>query len=527
MQLLRLDFTADTDLIFSASAGTAGQHECLDYIPGSAIWGAVAARFYGKWASAGDWEKVRSLFYSGKVRFGIGAPSLSRGVPLRPVPFAWHSKKGHDWKTNGKGANEALEIIATELRNLSRTQWDFAKDGQPEQTRTGWFAADGTIVTVNHRHRLKTAIDPDQFDSPSDGQLFGYSSIPAGTRFVAMIEADPTTPGWSEVRDYLCQAKKLRLGRSRSAEFGEVTLKASEATEDGWPLSGSSGSDAQQVVLHLLSDLALSDSFGVPQLHPTPELLGLGQGETDLTHSHLRFRSYSPWNRFRGCHDTERQVIAAGSVITIHLEQLPKTSRLVAGLYQAEGLGQVVVNPDYLAAALIAFPSSSPSPSQQKQIPVVPPPSEDPVYIAMSCRYADSVLEQLSVALGSQWADKWANNCHHVSKSQWSRLRQIAVLSLSVEDLKTRIKSLGKGNLSAEKYWNKVARVGSDTPTQIVLNSLEPTQTIKDSLQSEGLAERDPAGRDLAALLAIHATREAAIAISRKKSESAMKEDRS
>lgn len=526
MHLLRLDFTAQTDLIFSAIAGTAGQHECLDYIPGSAIWGAVAARFYGKWASAGDWEKVRSLFHSGKVRFGIGVPASPHGGPLRPIPFAWHSKKDHDWSER-KEAGDADEILATELRNLSRAQWNFVADGQPEQVRSGWFDAAGAFVTVNHRHRLKTAIDPDQFDSPSDGQLFGYSSIPAETRFVALIEADPTTPGWNEVKEYLCQAKSLRLGRSRSAEFGEVTLQATEAADDGWPVSSPVGSDAKQAVLHLLSDLVLSDSSGVPQLHPTPELLGLGQGKTDLSRSHLRFRAYSPWNRFRGCHDTERQVIAAGSVIALDLEQPPQTARLVAGLYQAEGLGQMVVNPDYLATPEISFRPASTNPIRQKEAHVVPPPEKDPVYLAMTCRYADSVLEQLSVALGRQWADEWANNCRHVSKSQWARLRQTAVLSTTTKDLQARVQALGEGNLSADKYWNKTTRVGSETPLQVVRRSLEATQTIKDNLQAEGLAEHDPAGRDLAALLAIYATREATIAISREKSKSLKKEDRS
>jgi len=524
MTLLRLDLTAETDLIFSATAGTAGQHECLDYIPGSAIWGAVAARFYGKWASGGDWAKVRSLFHSGKVRFGTGAPASTGGVPLRPVPIAWYSRKGTKWSKDAEQDGASNRIVPSEIHNLSCAEWNFEANGQPEQIRSGWFDAEGALVTIKHRHRLKTAMDPEKFDSPSESQLFGYSSIPAGTRFVAFVEADPSTLGWNEVKEYLCGAKALRLGRSRSAEFGEVTLKVTEATSDGWKASDASF-DARQVVLHLLTDLALSDASGLPQLQPTPELLGLGEGKIDFSRSHLRFRAYSPWNRFRGCHDTERHVISAGSVIALQLEQPPQVTRLVAGLYQVEGLGQMAVNPDYLAATGISLqaPSSSTASQQKKSLPA---PAGDPVYVAMHCRYADAVLEQLAVALGKAWADTWEHDCKHVSKSQWARLRQIAVLASSKQDLDINIQKLHEGNLSAEKYWNKPARTGGRTPFEIVCAFIADTQPISQTLLDEGLGERDAAGRDLVALLTIHATREAAIAISRKKSESAKKKDR-
>ena len=52
-------------LIVSQQAATAGQHQSLDYIPGSAILGMVASQLYAQLTP----EEALQVFHSGAVRF--------------------------------------------------------------------------------------------------------------------------------------------------------------------------------------------------------------------------------------------------------------------------------------------------------------------------------------------------------------------------------------------------------------------------------------------------------------------------
>src|SRR5690606_12623829 len=72
-----------------------------------------------------------------------------------------------------------------------------------------------------------------------------------------------------------------------------------------------------------------------------------------------RFRSYAPWNAYRGFPDPERQVVTRGSVLTFtfHGHEPDKTLKQLRELIsdgvgngRAEGLGKVWVNPPVLAS---------------------------------------------------------------------------------------------------------------------------------------------------------------------------------
>jgi CRISPR-associated protein Csx10 len=506
--MIHLLLTLESDLVLSSRPGSTGQHECLDFIPGSALWGAVAARFYGRWAQESSWDKNRAVFHEGRVRFGCGLPASPAQSPMLPIPFSWHHAKGE------KGSNNNC-ILANNVTNLAAgCSWDFDKKGQPKQMREGWFDMDGRFFETQTSHRLKTAIDASKFDSAKESQLFGYTAICAGQSFIATVEGDPSTPGWPEIEAFLSNLSSLHLGRSRTAEFGRISVRRLSAEGPILPASGTSPDGLTR--LHLLSDVALTDGCGLPQLLPTALALGLGEGALVPEQTHLRFRSYSPWNRFRGCYDTERQVISAGSVITLKLARQPEGgATLRAGLHQAEGLGVLTVNPPYLLTPQPAFAAAAPAqPSKSKAVPA---PLTLPVYQVMMRRHADRTIEQLAAAIGREWADEWKRGCGNISKSQWARVRQAAVAAHDSDGLLAALGEIFEHGLSAEGQWKKSKGLGGSPPRDIVRRSITDIERLTAAMREEHLEPRDANGRDLVGNLTLQATREASIAISRMK----------
>ena len=99
--MLRQEFevTLKDNVIISQSSATIGQHQSLDYIPGSVFLGIAAARLYS------DFDKDQiawDVFHSGQVRFG-NATLAANGERSMPVPMAFHTRKGAIWKESING----------------------------------------------------------------------------------------------------------------------------------------------------------------------------------------------------------------------------------------------------------------------------------------------------------------------------------------------------------------------------------------------------------------------------------------
>jgi CRISPR-associated protein Csx10 len=364
MRTLDLLLTLRDDLVASASPATEGGHESLDFIPGAMLLGAAAARLYGELPPADAYI----LFHSGTVRFGDGLPVGQDGAIGYPMPLCWHERKGTPASAGGR-------VVAERVRNFQHFQHGrFAGGEQPKQLREGHVGLDGQLANVKKTLRMKTAIDPES-GRVAESQLFGYEAISAGQSFHARIEADPDLPEalWQRLTTVFSDGELL-LGRSRSAEYGRVWVDL-DAPPPAWPAAGEAHDG--RLTLWCISELALMDERGQPTLEPTPERLGLGQGNVDWKASFLRFRSYAPWNAHRCAYDLERQVIRRGSVITLGLDAMPTADRLAGltagvGLWREAGLGQVWVNPPLLATVHPVFSGAAGS-----ELPVTIPPRPD------------------------------------------------------------------------------------------------------------------------------------------------------
>ena len=504
----------------SAHASSAGPHETLDYLAGSALWGA-ASPLYATWAKKGEWNKIEAVFHSGKVRFLPGLPAGSGGRALLPAPLSWHFKKGAKFADMGRlSLSDDVKLVS-----LCASEWNFERDGQPQQVRGGWFSPDGDYQTVEREHQAKTAIDEKKFDRANDGQFFGYTAIAADKSFIARVEADADTPGWDEVVKHLRARKELRLGRSKTAEYGRASAELVDDSKWAIPAANASG-PADCVFIHALTDLALVDSNGQPTLHPDPSVFGLSGWDLNPERTFIQVRSYSLWNRFRGAHDSERQVIKAGSVIAFKKSTASVASSGPGGSKQGyslawreNGLGLFAVNPAYLfqvptpAATQSADAASGPAEEPRE---VEEPKSTDAEIIQTAhARFCRRTLQHLALALGREWAGRWQKG--GLSKSQWARLREAAVNARDREHLLSELllnddTGLFKHGLSSKK-WGDADDDG--TPANSVCTSLNDRGAV--ALKAELRRARLPEKEDYVSTLALHACREAAIACARAK----------
>ncbi|MFP4696157.1 hypothetical protein [Thiohalospira sp.] len=330
MRTQGIRITLEEDCVFSANTATEGGHEGLDRVPGQALLGVAAARLYREL----DPADAFTLFHSGKVRFGDGLPAAGEEA-AGPIPLAWHYAK-----------EEAPEDAAGRLdpeRVYNFACVDGLGDGrQPAQLRGGYVQADGQRLRPAREFRLKTAIDPAK-GRAEEARLFGYDALLRGQTFLARVDADDDVDPALVDRALAALNGECLLGRSRSAEYGRARL---EPVDMSLPQPGE---PARRMVLWLFSELALMDEQGQPTLDPRPDYLGLGTGEVDWGHTFIRSRRYAPWNAYRRGYDREREVLVAGSVITLSLEETPSAEALErlatgVGLYREGGLGRILAN---------------------------------------------------------------------------------------------------------------------------------------------------------------------------------------
>ena len=350
----------DQDVAISVSNATQGAHRTHSFIPGSVLLGVVASHCYKAFPPETQWR----VFHAGAVQFGPAYPLSPDGAPALPVPLAWHTAKG------------ATETVA--VYNLAAAE-EAPEGVQPAQMRETYIApvADGRVCQVAPRldYRQMTAIDRTRFGATKDGALFGMSKIRRGQRFWFRLRfaGDLDSDATQRIRQALT-SDTLRLGRSRSAENGAVRItpmpERIETSVKGI-LDGNSAQDVGQAVarriqIYLFSDLVPPHGDG-PPLPPgvPPSLFGLDDNwQFCPERSFLRSARWSPFNGKRRLFDAERQAWQRGSVLTFcakeggaNLAETVSAARTATadgiGRFRAEGLGQVLVAPAFLAPAQV------------------------------------------------------------------------------------------------------------------------------------------------------------------------------
>jgi len=453
MKSLHFNVVLDMDVVISERSATTGGHSSLSYLPGACFLGACAVRLYTKLGT-----KAFDVFHSGAVRFGNAYPIDDEGYPTLPIPLSWHYPKG-------SASHEGTILLTDNVFNLvhlsSENESKWKKDNvQPKQMREGFFSDTGTIRMPTSSYRLKTAIDRTKGGRAKESQLFGYESLDAGSNWYFSIDFDDeVSPRVLEDISEALTKGHIRIGRSKSAEYGSVDITAAEkppyrlrpGMEDG-------------VFIYCLSDIALRDPLtGAPTLTPLPTHFGLKEdAQLSREETFIRTRSYTPFNSKRKAHDFERQVVCMGSVIAFRtsseltqepLEELQDALDSGIGMYKHDGLGKVLVNPSFLSTEHFE-PAPKTALSQIIEVKaeqVAEVQSDQEMLLGwLDSRMILKEIERESLEMVEQWLKVLVPGVRRQKriapgKSQWGQLRDVAIRSTSIGDIETALFNEDKG----------------------------------------------------------------------------------
>jgi len=342
-------------IIVSQTTASTNNHECLDYIPGSAMLGALAGEHYANLTKDQSWQ----AFHNGQVKFGHCYPLKTdqhnkNGQIALPTPACWHYKKDEPAIVNGKYKGDSIS---------NHTAEEFTRDAnaQYKQCRDGYLTSQGITAQVEQSNTTKTALNSNT-GSAEDGQLFSYSYLHAGQSFIGWLDSEDQTL-LEKLKVSL--NKTLHIGRSRNTEFGRVKVELIEVTEPALKTNTlnqksnqnskqSTNQNTKELVLWCLSDCEFINELGMPTLTPQGKYIHPQLSEATLVpaRSFIRANRVSRFNQKRQGFDSEQILVAKGSVLVFKLTQALNDELLTAlnqgiGINQQVGLGWVSVNPQW------------------------------------------------------------------------------------------------------------------------------------------------------------------------------------
>ena len=452
MKTIKIKLTLQEPLVISLSNATEGAHQSLDYIPGATLLGAMAAKHYAKLKAE---NLAYDIFHSTKVRFHNAYPYIYN-MPSKPIPLSLHYNK-----------------LGEKREPLNYLHQHFENGEQGKQHRKGYIAksqATSFFYEPSKTLQMRTAIDANK-GTAQEGQLFGYQMLKAGESFVANIDCDNEHLE-TKLRDMLSQQKEILIGRSRSAQYGRVSLEVLPPISKTVEAPIIKIKDKNYLVLWLASDMAVYNQYGQPTLSPNLQELGLSDcGVFDSSKSFVRTRKYAPYNGFRRSYDLERQVLAKGSVLSYELtsdltETDLQTLSQGLGVYTESGLGQIVLDEAFLQ--LEARQAELTEWEQVAKTSNQPSKTTDLIqYLQMKCdeaqatgEDANKIDEQLKVLTKLYQSARNFNGAQKGSvcgptKTQWGMVRQQATNAKDNASLVEALFDAEEGAIRAnDEHWS-------------------------------------------------------------------------
>lgn len=321
---------------------------CLDYIPGSAIAGALAAVMYRD--ASMPQAVLNDLFQNGRTIFSNCLPLKSSPEGdndsamevVLPAPSCLHYEKGRK-----EGETDYINLTCGEIG-----------EKQLKQVRAGYINSKCEKFSIKKNSVTKTAIDCNTYGA-SEGKLYNMSFIEKGTVFWGYIDLPETIPEktLTSIKDFL--NSEIRVGKSRSNEFGRVKLslmpeKEADKIKSWEKPAGNKGKD---LFIWCLSDIEFIDtengmSTYIPQISNLWISGITGTFESDS--SFIRTASVRLFNRKRNGFEGEKCLVKKGSILHFLLKvpltdtQLQKLNERGIGISRHQGLGRVLVNPSWI-----------------------------------------------------------------------------------------------------------------------------------------------------------------------------------
>jgi CRISPR-associated protein Csx10 len=444
MKRLTLKLTLNDRVVFSQNTSTEGDHQTLDYIPGSVLLGWCASQLYNQLEK----EKAFKIFHSGNVRFSNGLPITDDSYPCFPIPNNLMQPKHQ----GGGIDNDKLNAVEISIGRPPLKENETVV--QYEAIKNKYFSPKNLkIVEPVTGRQLKNA---QPREGSPEGQLYGYSHLEAGQSFVATIEGTEIDDEYWQLIKNCFVGQELFLGRSKAIEYGGSVSAVLLGDYVLWPTNEVHLDEKDELCIWVLSDLAiLAHQTGQPTLSPTLKDLFPEKdinGVLNKEKSVVGHRRYAPWNGKLQKRDVERSVITAGSVLYYTLKDRQSFKSAAVGIYQEAGLGRIWVSPDVLSKDLVSITgeklgSAKTAPviqNQTTQTEELGMTEETTLLQWMQGRYEDPYLEKLDENIKKSKKDldeiygylvRVNKQDKFPGKTQWSQVAEIVRSSNKLDDL--------------------------------------------------------------------------------------------
>lgn len=472
MKVVSFILTAQQPLLLTSLQGDPNSSVSFDYIPGSALRGALIGRYCAHKLQDKDLDladdTIQRLFFDHRTRYLNAYPVVADTVIPRALPLPRSLKRK---KNQILEAGEPMTVYDLSVERP-------ILDPDEQLTDLGTHA----YGMLDRRRRIVPATVSkhinihNQRDRPrgrgveGNGAVFRYEAIAPGQRFQGIVLCDHD-PDATEVQELL-QSGNLWMGGSRSAGYGETRID-DVALLDAWEETGTQPNQRSleaEIRLMLLSDLVNRNANGqydaslpVAEIGP---LLGMNEPQVIIERSFKTTTLQSGFNRTWGLPIPQTPVLAAGSVFVLKCEQAPTPEDIAVleahglGDRRAEGYGRIAIEwPPRTAETTLRHIDDD--------VIAVADESEEPVLSESSAQLARSMARRM---LEQQLEQALITLVDHnrisgiIANTQLSRLRIVARRAMS-DPLAQRMqrvrKLLDHMPMTAHEQFEK-ARVGID-----------------------------------------------------------------
>lgn len=321
---------------------SAGKDDVTEnYISGTSLLGAFAGE-YLKSGNA-DSEEFRELFLEGKAIFSNAALSADiNGIrkTLYPAPL---------YINRLKKTKKLVNIAAEKIDNEERPEYSPKNGNQPKKLKTQFLlCCDGqyTVKEVQKEiiyHHAKHGKNRDG----EEGLLYFLEAIEEGQHFAGEIIVENK---YLEIMESLLKTVDLRLGKSKSAQYGLCRIDSNPVVTDYEPIKTENLKKGMKVLVTLLSDGIFVNDAGIyTTMHDEVReiigrQLGLSVSKPD-TKSYIQTKVitgyYTKWNLKK----QEIPAIQAGSALEYELTEDLFEYKEFIGEKNAEGFGKCRIIP--------------------------------------------------------------------------------------------------------------------------------------------------------------------------------------
>ncbi|MBK8640367.1 MAG: hypothetical protein IPN92_19540 [Chromatiaceae bacterium] len=358
MKVLRYRIALRQPLLAPGIGGDPNNILGLPYLPGSALRGALIARYIDAQQPGRTFDptdpQIRRLFFDGNCRFLNGYPVDHRDRRMLPTPNAWHCEKGR----------------TSPIR-------DFAVAPPPADDHRDWrgvrapfhsISAEEATIWLNTPARqvnLHTTRDRTLGRARADaGDIYSYDALAPEQTFAAAILCDRDDDA-DLLRPLL--AGEFRLGRATST-YGAVTFTPGTDADSDWCEQPAGSEDADDddregadsetgLRATLLADALLRDNWGRARADSEAVATAVAQALT-AAGAKVQLRPKAAFfgetrrrgfNRVWGLPVPEDALLHMGGVFvfdllgTVSADQLRQVEWTGIGSLRAEGFGRVLL----------------------------------------------------------------------------------------------------------------------------------------------------------------------------------------